>query len=66
MELISDDGIKPAARITGGVLSKLVWKRGYNCWIICAVLGGVYQFDICEIIDWWIVDHGIGFKLGLV
>ena len=61
MELISNDGINLAARVTGGVLL----KRDCNCWIICAVLRDACQFDICEIIDWWIFDHGIEYKLGL-
>jgi len=49
MELISDDGINPAARVTGGVLL----KRDCNCWIIWFVrllIGGLLIIELS--INW--------------
>ena len=65
MELIRDDGINPAASITGEVWLKLDWNRGCNSCLVCVILEDLYQFEISEIIDFWIISHGIVSKLEL-
>ncbi len=48
MELIRDDGINPAASITGEVWLKLDWNRGCNSCLICVVLEELY----CKIVNY--------------